>query len=191
MPDSVLPRLPDISIVGLRIDAVPAGPRGGLIGMCHCPGRCATDLFAPVRRGELDAHLRDIAGWRARALVSLLEPEEFRWGGMEDLPQRAQRLGLQHLHLPIRDMSVPGEEFERQWQDHGPALRELLLQGERVVLHCLAGLGRTGTVAARLLVELGTDPAEAIRAVRLARPGTIQTVEQERYVLACAAKGSP
>lgn len=188
MSDSVLPRLPDINLVGLRIDAVPAGSRGGLIGMCHCPGRCGTDLFAPVRRGELDGHLRDITGWRARALVSLIELEEFHWCGVADLPARVERAGLRHLHLPIRDMGIPGEEFERRWQEEGPALRQMLLDGERIVLHCLAGLGRTGTVAARLLVELGTDPAEAIRTVRLARPGTIQTVEQEQYVLRCGAK---
>jgi|SRR5690606_849155 ADP-ribosyl-[dinitrogen reductase] hydrolase len=187
MPDS-LPRLPDINLVGLRIDAVPAGPRGGLIGMCHCPGRHPGDLLAGTRRDDLISHLRDIASWRARALVSLLEPDELHWCGIADLPERAGRLGLRHLHLPIRDMGVPGPEFERRWETEGALLREMLLEGERIVLHCLAGLGRTGTVAARLLVELGTEPGEAIRAVRLARPGTIQTPEQEQYVLRCAGR---
>src|SRR5690606_14330450 len=115
MPDS-LPRLPDIHLVGLRIDAVPAGPRGGLIGMCHCPGRHPNDLLAGARRGELLDHLRDIVSWRARALVSLLEPGELHWCGIPDLPERAEGLGLRHVHLPIRDMSVPGEEFERRWE---------------------------------------------------------------------------
>ncbi|MDP7292161.1 MAG: hypothetical protein QF497_08015, partial [Verrucomicrobiota bacterium] len=57
--------------------------------------------------------------------------------------------------------------------------------GESIVLHCKGGLGRTGTIAARLLVELGMTPGNAILAVREARPGAIETSAQETYVLAC------
>src|SRR5690606_26925759 len=39
-----------------------------------------------------------------------------------------------------------------------------------------------GTVAARLLIERGLQPGEAIRAVRSARPGAIEMPEQEAYV---------
>lgn len=52
-----------------------------------------------------------------------------------------------------------------------------------MVVHCRGGLGRAGTVGARLLVELGVTPAEAIQRVRQARPGAIETRQQERYVL--------
>ena len=51
------------------------------------------------------------------------------------------------------------------------------------LVHCKGGLGRAGTIATRLLIELGVAPREAINAVRQARPGTIETIEQERYVL--------
>ena len=37
-------------------------------------------------------------------------------------------------------------------------------------------------IAARLLVELGMDPAEAIARVRAVRPGAIETPEQKRFV---------
>ena len=64
------------------------------------------------------------------------------------------------------------------------ALLARLRDGESIVLHCKGGLGRTGMVAARLLVELGCTPEEAIVAVRQARSGTIETREQEAYVRA-------
>ena len=51
-----------------------------------------------------------------------------------------------------------------------------------MVIHYRGGLGRTGTVAARLLVEFGMGPEEAIAAVRKARPGAIENAEQEDYV---------
>jgi ADP-ribosyl-[dinitrogen reductase] hydrolase len=46
-------------------------------------------------------------------------------------------------------------------------------------------LGRTGTIAGRLLVEFGDSPEEAIRKVRAARPGSIETRAQEQYVRNC------
>ena len=59
----------------------------------------------------------------------------------------------------------------------------LLRSGRDVLVHCRGGLGRAGTIAARLLIELGMEPATAIRQVRAVRPGAIETLEQEKYVL--------
>ena len=92
-------------------------------------------------------------------------------------------------HCPIEDMTPPGEPFERAWIDTGPRVHALLDRGEGVALHCRAGLGRTGTIAARSLLERGLSLAEAIAAVRRARPGTIETRGQEAYLEALAARG--
>ena len=51
-----------------------------------------------------------------------------------------------------------------------------------VLIHCRGGLGRAGTIAARLLIELGTEPGEAIANVRAVRPGAIETDDQEEFV---------
>ena len=94
-----------------------------------------------------------------------------------------QKRGIEWHHLPIVDVKPPGAEFEAAWRTSGPRLLELLRSGLRVLVHCRGGLGRAGTVSARLLVELGVAPVEAIRQVRRARPGAIETPAQERYVL--------
>jgi ADP-ribosyl-[dinitrogen reductase] hydrolase len=74
--------------------------------------------------------------------------------------------GLVWHHLPIRDVSVPDSSFEENWESVGAELRGRLQRGESLVVHCHGGLGRGGTVAARLLVELGEVPAKALERVR-------------------------
>ena len=53
-----------------------------------------------------------------------------------------------------------------------------------MVFHCRGELGRSGMIAARLLVELGWAPDKAIAAIRHVRPGAIETRSQEQVVMA-------
>lgn len=168
----------------MEISSVEIAPAGGHIGMMPCPGG-GLALYTDTNYDGVSTDLRAIYHWGAAALVSLVEAEEMIRFGVADLPEKAIQHNLAFYHLPIRDMSIPDEEFERHWQDAGERLRSLLLSGESIVLHCLAGLGRTGTIAARLLVELGDEPETAIRRIRAARPGAIQTIMQEEYVRQC------
>ncbi|MBI2992714.1 MAG: cyclin-dependent kinase inhibitor 3 family protein [Gammaproteobacteria bacterium] len=168
------------------IDAVSV-PGGGMIGMSMCPGMRNGNFFALADPEGLYADLGAFSRWGAAALVTLMEFDELGSYGIGNLPELAVRAGLRHMHLPIPDMDVPDAGFEQAWIDAGAELRDVLRSGGRIVLHCLAGLGRTGTIASRLLVELGMEPESAICAVRAARPGTIQTIAQERYVRRCAA----
>jgi ADP-ribosyl-[dinitrogen reductase] hydrolase len=92
------------------------------------------------------------------------------------------------FHLPIVDVSIPDQRFEEKWDVVGEKLRSILRDGSDVLVHCRGGLGRAGTIASRLLIELGMPPKDAIAKVRTVRPGAIETQAQEEYVLAIAAK---
>ena len=169
----------------LRIDPVSPDHCTGVIGMTLCPGKKESGAITGDWDRDLDLDLKCISDWGAVALVSLMEKEEMAWYGVADLPEKAIRLGLDHYHLPIVDFDIPDRHFEERWQNAGVNLRNYLLSGQSIVIHCLGGLGRTGTVAGRLLVEFGTEPETAIRRIRSARPGTIQSIMQERYVRNC------
>jgi protein-tyrosine phosphatase len=79
-------------------------------------------------------------------------------------------------------MAVFPTRFEHAWNRAGEDLRRRLVAGEGIVVHCRGGLGRTGIVAARLLVEFGEAPESALFRVRRARTGTVENRLQEEYV---------
>ncbi len=87
--------------------------------------------------------------------------------------------GIAHLHLPVPDMTSP---LHAQVDRAVAFIDEALGDGRAALVHCAAGYGRTGTLLACYLVAGGMSPAEAIAAVRSARPGSIETAEQERMI---------
>jgi ADP-ribosyl-[dinitrogen reductase] hydrolase len=157
----------------------------GTLGVTFCPGKSDPMVSAQFSPRDLAADLGSIRAWGATALVTLLDADEFDLLHVPRLGDMAEAAGLDWYHLPIPDMAAPGWQFERRWVYAGIRLRRLLRRGGRVVIHCRVGLGRSGTIAARLMVELGMTPEAAITQVRKARPGAIQTSDQERHVQFC------
>ena len=163
----------------LRIDAVTVPECEGRIGMCACPG--GRGLFSSAGT-TLEKDLESIREWGASGLITLVEPEEIDILGIDAIADECRKRGMWWLHMPICDMCAPDVEFEARWMEEGPRLRALLQMNESFVIHCWAGLGRTGTVAAMLLAECGIPAKHAIALVRAARPGAIQSLEQEVFV---------
>ena len=166
----------------LEIATLPVPGGKGVLGITHCPGRCEPSWVTDSKRRELNEDLSAIRAWGATVLVTLIEEREFELLQVNQLGEMAEAMGLEWHHLPIPDMDVPDWHFDRRWVYSGLRLRRLLRQGGRVVLHCRAGLGRAGTIAAHLLLELGVPSAEAISLVRKVRKGAIQTPAQEEHV---------
>jgi ADP-ribosyl-[dinitrogen reductase] hydrolase len=172
------------------INALPVA--GGRVGLCCCPGHRLTPRFVAPSPHDFEADLDTIAAFGATRLVTLMEPDELAMIGIDPkrLDREARARGLAWLHLPIRNLSIPGADWEANWLTVGEALRGELAAGGCFAMHCYAGLGRTGTVAARLLIEHGFGPVEAIDQVRRIRPGSIETIEQEYYVRAAGWRPS-
>lgn len=174
----------------LRIPFVPVGR--GRLGMTLCPGKCqAYPRSGPPFARDLRADLDAIVAWGATALVTLIENHEFAELEVEDLGRMAAQAGLEWHHLPIIDDHAPDGRFESGWIYSGPRLHRHLREGRSVVVHCKGGLGRTGTVAARLLVETGMRPADAVSQVRAARPHAIESREQFIHIQQCKALANP
>src|SRR6202021_1850919 len=134
------------------------------------------------RARDLSADIDAISAWGARLVLTLVEPAELKALGVPELGSAVHRAGMDWRHLPVADYSVPTAAFEKSWEEHGEEIRALLRSGRDILVHCKGGLGRAGMIAARLLVELGVPPEQAIREVRRARKGAIETRAQEDLV---------
>ena len=169
----------------LRIDSVRPGDGRGRIGITFCPGKKQPDAQTGPWDRDLNLDLDAVQLWGATAVISLIEDCEFDELRVGGLPEAVQDRHMEWWHLPIRDTRTPGPNFENGWKAVGEAIRDRLRMGFDVVVHCKGGQGRAGTVAARLLVELGENPHDAIRKVRAARLGAVENREQEHHVEHC------
>ena len=153
------------------------------------PGKLA---LAPRPRGG-DWLEDDIASWsRAgiRTVLSLLTPEEQRDLELRNEPVEVLQHGMQFLSFPIPDRQIP--RSEAKWSEVLETVAADLSAGKNVLVHCRQGIGRTGLVAACLLVKNGMSPGAAVDSVSAARGLPVpETSEQrdwiDRYNLALTA----
>ena len=141
------------------------------------PGRLG---FGPLPRSPGDVQL--IADWRADLVLCLLTTDDLQVRGASALPSWLSDQSIAWLQLPIPDLEAPDENFDMVWAKQAPEILARLRRGQNVFVHCIAGLGRSGTIVARLLIDAGSGPDEAMAAARRARPGAIETEEQEAYL---------
>ena len=92
-------------------------------------------------------------------------------------PEVINRLGFAYLHSPLSN--TPSVQQLSQIMQF---IQSQKSKSRPVLVHCGEGKGRTGTVLAAYLVQKGMHADDAIRVIRINRPGSIQTSEQESLI---------
>ncbi len=158
----------------LRVDWLDAAHTG--------PGRLGITLL-PGRRDYNRDLTEDLAALREAGVtdvVTLVQQSELDNHGVPDLPAAMRGAGFGHRWLPIVDQGTPSRE---QMRELAAWLETKLSAGAAVLLHCVGGLGRSGTVAACFLQTRGLTAEAAIAEVRRARsPRAVESLLQETYV---------
>jgi atypical dual specificity phosphatase len=97
----------------------------------------------------------------------------------EALDPPPSAFGFTGLHFPIPDMGFP---TPRRCEALCAQIITAVDDDRPVLVHCKAGLGRTGTVLACCLVTLDNSAETAISVVRAVSPWYIETPGQAAFV---------
>lgn len=126
----------------------------------------------------------EVGSWREAGLdvvVSLLENDEAAQLELDHEGDVAESSGVHFISFPVPDRGVPTST--RDALSLLSRITTALIEGNNVAVHCRQGIGRSGLVAAGLLVTSGMDADEAIRVVSRARGLTIpETPAQLQWI---------
>jgi protein-tyrosine phosphatase len=149
--------------------------------MTFLPGKQYLSTWSGAWWRDLDA---DVARLRtefgADLFLLLVEDHELDLLEVPHLAAEVERAGMELIRFPIADVSVPDDP--EAVASLLATIRGRLDAGQRVLVACRGGLGRTGTVVGCLLREAGLDGDAAVALTRTTRHGTIETWRQEAFV---------
>ncbi len=109
-------------------------------------------------------------------VVTLLKESE----GAQNVGQMAQNAGLGWIWLPVPNGNYPQGEVHQLLLDALPRLSQLLDDGASLLIHCAAGIHRTGTVAYGLLRWRGMERDAALELIAQMRMFTYEGMGAKR-----------
>jgi protein-tyrosine phosphatase len=142
-------------------------------------------MARPMGGNELAAEIRGLADGGVNVLVSLLSDEEIAESGLAGEQATAEAAGLTFLQLQTSDLHVPERDDVLAM---ARTLRSRLDEGASVVVHCHAGIGRSSTLAAAVLLLEGLPPDRAWNQITAARGVQVPDTPAQRQFIETLAR---
>ena len=134
-----------------------------------------------IEAGE-PASLRNVARLGIAQVVSLLPPREARSLGLEAERLEAKAQGMSFVAYPIEDMGIP--DSVTGFAEITRRLFRQIDSGINTLVHCRAGIGRSGLFAAGMLLHAGMDAEQAFAHVTKMRGLRVpETLQQHAWLL--------
>jgi protein-tyrosine phosphatase len=109
-------------------------------------------------------------------VVTLLKESEHA----EKIGNAVKNAGLEWIWLPILNGNYPEGQVHKRLIEAMPLLSQLLDEGKSLVIHCSAGVHRTGTVAYGLLRWRGVESRQAMKLIAKMRQVTADGMMEKR-----------
>jgi protein-tyrosine phosphatase len=140
-------------------------------------------MARPSLEAAAAASIINIARLGIHQVVSLLEPNEARNLGLNGEREQVKAHGMGFISFPIPDMGLPPSV-----EDYALLSKKLFNQvnaGVNTLIHCHAGIGRSGLLVAGILLHCDMDPQQAFAyASRMRGIRVPETPEQEQWLSA-------
>jgi protein-tyrosine phosphatase len=162
-----------MSLTPFKISRLVLDPRGA-IALSRMPGS--------VTRIEDD--VAEIVALNCACVLTLAPHEELMRHGADLLSSLLMNEGIEWHHFPIVDYATPLPSQDQAWIELSERLHDHLNNNRTILVHCYAGVGRSGMIALRLLVEKGINPEEAFKQIRQVRPGAVERPAQYEWAIA-------
>ena len=140
-------------------------------------------MARPSLEADAAASIINIARLGIQQVVSLLEPSEARNLGLDGEREQVKAHAMGFTSFPIPDMGLPPSV-----KDFARLSKKLFNQvngGVNTLIHCHAGIGRSGLLAAGILLHCDMDPQQAFAyASRMRGVRVPETPAQEQWLIA-------
>ncbi len=139
-------------------------------------------MAKPASGEQIDLEFKNIADQGINTIVSLLEADESAAVGLQEEETLAKRNGMAFHAFPIKDFGFPASK--EQFKSFSKSLFIAASGGENIVIHCRAGIGRSGLVTAGVLLHNQYEPLDAFSHISNKRGETVpETDEQKKWLL--------
>eukprot|EP01127_Copromyxa_protea_P022590 TRINITY_DN817_c0_g1_i1.p1 TRINITY_DN817_c0_g1~~TRINITY_DN817_c0_g1_i1.p1 ORF type:complete len:154 (-),score=25.25 TRINITY_DN817_c0_g1_i1:8-469(-) len=132
---------------------------------------------------EVTADIKELQKkYGVTVLVSLMEKWEFENLKVTSIPTVCSELGIEHVQFDWKDGGCP--EISEAFKQLVFSIYKKILAGDKVIVHCMGGLGRSGTFAMCLVQLLMPEisPKESFSLVRKYRKDSCDAEEQQQFV---------
>lgn len=142
-------------------------------------------IFTPCPGTKEEDLVRSVATLKAAgtdAVISLLSNTELGMLGVAALGDEIQRHNMAWYQLPIEDDCAPQAPFFDVFELVKDDLQARLDSGETIAIHCRGGTGRTGLMAAILLLEAGESWETVKNQIQSIRPKALTLAPHLAYI---------
>ena len=138
---------------------------------------CLAIMAQPASTGSVASAISEIAALGFHQVVSLLEPAEANALGLAQEAELVTGQSMEFISYAIPDMGLPksSDDFARLAQN----LYTRIESGTNTLIHCRGGIGRSGLLAAAVLLLDGKDVQAAFSLVSRMRGRRVPETAQQ------------
>ncbi len=134
-------------------------------------------MAKPVSGEYIEDEFLGISKEGIKQIVSLLETKETYEVGLQNEKSLTEKNNMEFSSYPIKDRGLP--KLVNEFRKFTLNLYKEIAGGKNTVIHCRAGIGRTGLVAAGVLLHCGFSPKEAFEHISKKRRVQVPDTEEQ------------